>query len=45
MSGGGAFDENGRLVGIIIAGDKQGTVCMPMTTVLEEYREFTGSID
>ena len=45
MSGGGAFDENGRLVGIIIAGDAQGTVCMPMTTVLEEYREFTGSID
>lgn len=40
MSGGGAFDENGRLVGIIIAGDAQGTVCMPMTTVLEEYREF-----
>lgn len=45
MSGGGAFDENGHLVGIIIAGDAQGTVCMPMTTVLEEYREFIGSID
>lgn len=40
MSGGGAFDENGRLVGIIIAGDDQGTVCMPMTTVLAEYREL-----
>lgn len=37
MSGGGAFDESGRLVGIIIAGDEQGTVCMPMTTVLAEY--------
>lgn len=45
MSGGGAYDENGRLVGIIIAGDAQGTVCMPMTTVLEEYRELTRSID
>lgn len=45
MSGGGVFDENGRLVGIIIAGDAQGTVCMPMTTVLEEYRGFTGPID
>ena len=40
MSGGGAFDENGRLTGIIIAGDAQGTVCMPMTTVLNEYREL-----
>lgn len=45
MSGGGAFDENGRPVGIIIAGDAQGTVCMPMTTVLEEYRDLTGPID
>lgn len=45
MSGGGVFDENGRLVGIIIAGDAQGTVCMPMTTVIEEYREFTRPID
>lgn len=44
MSGGGAFDQNGHLVGIIIAGDAQGTVCMPMTTVLEEYRELTGPI-
>ena len=40
MSGGGAFDKNGRLTGIIIAGDTQGTVCMPMTTVLNEYREL-----
>ena len=45
MSGGGAFDENGCLVGIIIAGDAEGTICMPMTTVLEEYREFTEPID
>lgn len=40
MSGGGAFDESGRLIGIIIAGDEQGTVCMPMTVVLREYREL-----
>ncbi|MCM1539253.1 MAG: serine protease [bacterium] len=40
MSGGGVFDEEGRLVGIIIAGDGQGTVCMPITTVLAEYREL-----
>ncbi|MCM1103621.1 MAG: serine protease [Clostridium sp.] len=40
MSGGGVFDEKGRLVGVIIAGDGQGTVCMPMTTVLAEYREL-----
>lgn len=40
MSGGGAFDKNGRLVGIIVAGDAQGTVCMPMPVVLSEYREL-----
>lgn len=40
MSGGGAFDEDRRLIGIIIAGDEQGTICMPMTTVIEEYREL-----
>lgn len=40
MSGGGAFDEDGRLIGIIIAGDEQGTICMPMTTVIMEYREL-----
>ncbi len=40
MSGGGAFDGGGRLVGVIIAGDAQGTVCMPATTVLEEYRQI-----
>lgn len=40
MSGGGAFDEDRRLIGIIIAGDEQGTICMPMTTVIMEYREL-----
>lgn len=40
MSGGGAYDARGRLVGIIVAGDEQGTLCMPMTTVLEEYETF-----
>lgn len=40
MSGGGAFDEDRRLIGIIIAGDEQGTICMPMTTVIMEYWEL-----
>ncbi len=40
MSGGGVFDEERRLIGIIIAGDEQGTICMPMTTVIMEYREL-----
>lgn len=40
MSGGGAYDTRGRLVGIIVAGDEQGTLCMPMTAVLEEYESF-----
>lgn len=40
MSGGGAYDARGRLVGIIVAGDEQGTLCMPMTVVLEEYEPF-----
>lgn len=40
MSGGGAFDEERRLIGIIIAGDEQGTICMPMTTIIKEYREL-----
>lgn len=40
MSGGGAYDARGRLVGIIVAGDEQGTLCMPMTAVLEEYEPF-----
>lgn len=40
MSGGGAFDEYERLIGIIIAGDEQGTVCMPMAAVLKEYRDL-----
>ncbi len=40
MSGGGAFDAQGRPVGMIVAGDDGGAVCMPMPAVLEEYRQL-----
>lgn len=40
MSGGGAFNDSGELIGIITGGDDTATVCMPVNLVLEEYSKL-----
>ncbi len=48
MSGGGTFDENGNLVGLISGGNDEGTeeitetVSVPLISIMEAYREYQG---